>query len=92
MDPLSRAGYLQEVRALLRLDAMPDLGLRTILRLVEEFGSGRRALSAPASVFDQVCGRRLSGGRRDPALAVLAALEILGFVEQSPGLRFRRAV
>ena len=69
MDPLSRAGDLQEVRALLRLDAMPDLGLRTILRLVEEFGSGRRALSAPASVFDQVCGRRLSGGRRDPALA-----------------------
>jgi DNA processing protein len=68
---MSGARDLSEVRALLQLDAMPAVGLRTIVRLVEEFGSARRALAAPRGLFNRVGGGRVSTGRADPELLEL---------------------
>ena len=66
MDALSR-----EAAALLLLDRLPGVGPRTVRRLTERFGSGRRALEAGAEAFARVVGaegRKAARARRDPEL------------------------
>ena len=66
MDAVSGAARHHEIRALLCLDALPDVGPRTLLRLVERFGSGRAAWSARPADFAAVAGRAAAAARRDP--------------------------
>lgn len=66
VDALRSEHDLAEVRALLQLDATPKVGLRTLKRLVEEFGSARQALRAPAHLFGRVAGSVAVVSRLDP--------------------------
>ena len=59
---------VSEARALLILDQLPRVGLVMIQRLVETFGSGERALTAPHALFVAVAGLSAARGRRDAAL------------------------
>lgn len=73
----------REVRALLTLDALPDVGPATVRRLVRVFGSARAALFASARRFAAVAGRVAAGARSDPRIgasveAALARAEQLG--------------
>ncbi len=54
-----------EVTALLQLDAVQGLGLRTLRRLVEEFGSAQAALEAPPHLFRRITGAVPLEGRHD---------------------------
>lgn len=52
-----------EARALLALAGLPAVGLVTVARLIEAFGSGQRALSASSADFAAVAGPRAARGR-----------------------------
>ena len=72
-----------ETRALLQLDATPGVGLRTLARLVDVFGSAGAALAAPSAAFARVAGRDPAARRGDPVIAQavqvgLAEAETLG--------------
>ncbi len=54
-----------EVRALLVLDQIPGVGLKTLAALVARFGSGRAALAAPDRAFSVVAGQRAALARSD---------------------------
>ena len=54
-----------ELRALLVLDQMPGVGLKTIAALVARFGSGRRALAASQSAFSAIAGKAAAAARGD---------------------------
>lgn len=56
----------EEVRALLILREIPGVGDRTVLKLVEAFGTGRDALSAGDRAFAGVAGGDAAAGRRSP--------------------------
>lgn len=77
------AASRSEVRALLTLDAMPDIGLVRLRQLVEAFGSAERALAAPTREFDAVAGANAARGRGDASMsqqvnAALAEADRLG--------------
>lgn len=55
-----------DVRSLLILRGLPRVGDRTLLALVERFGSARQALDAPEDAFVEVAGRDAALARRDP--------------------------
>ena len=57
---------LQECAALLELSLLPGISDRRILKLRNEFGSGRAALRAPAHAFRRLVGGPARESRRDP--------------------------
>jgi len=57
-----------ETAALLVLRCLPGVGDRTTIRLVEEFGSARRALEAPTGAFAAWAGKDAARARNDPAV------------------------
>lgn len=59
---------LDEAAALLLLARLPGVGDRTVLALRDRFGSGRAALSAPATRFRALAGKEAAAARADPAL------------------------
>ena len=59
------ADHKAEVRALLMLDQIHGIGLKTLAALVARFGSGRAALAAPARAFSVVAGQRAAIARGD---------------------------
>ena len=59
------ADHRAEVRALLVLDQIPGVGLKTLAALVARFGSGRATLAAPDRAFSMVAGQRASISRGD---------------------------
>lgn len=64
-------------RELLLLEQLPEVGLRTLQRVVRTFGSAARALAADESAFAAVAGADAARARHDPELRerVEAALE-----------------
>lgn len=73
-----------DVCALLTLDQLPGVGPVTVRRLVDEFGTGERALRSPLKQFSVLAGSAAAAARGDPnirrtvdrALAVAARLGI----------------
>lgn len=80
MDPVKAEGRVsgapgahdrrsrREARALLALDELEGVGLPTLVRLVQAFGSAERALAAPRRAFAAVAGAGPAVLRGDPAL------------------------
>ena len=62
------ADHRAEVRALLVLDQIPGVGLKTLAALVARFGSGRATLAAPDRAFSMVAGQRASISRGDAGI------------------------
>jgi DNA processing protein len=58
----------EELRALLLLRLLPGVGDRRVADLLSEHGSACAALSAPATAFARVGGRRGAAARTDPEL------------------------
>lgn len=65
MESLTSAEREAEVRALLVLDQIPGIGLKTLAALVDHFTSGRAALAATDPAFTVVAGQRAVVARRD---------------------------
>ena len=65
MEFLTPADHKAEVRALLVLDQIPGIGLKTLSALVARFGSALAALAAPARAFSAVAGQRAAIARSD---------------------------
>lgn len=66
VSPEPAAGAPAEVRAVLLLSGLPGVGERTLVGLVDHFGSGEAALSAPHGAFCEVAGPRAARARREP--------------------------
>ena len=62
---MTSADHEAEVRALLVLDQIPGIGLKTLSALVACFGSGRAALTAPARAFSMIAGQRAARARSE---------------------------
>jgi DNA processing protein len=75
---LTPAERQAEVRALLVLDQIPGIGLKTLAALVARFASGRAALAAPERAFSALAGRRAAAARRDSEIheRVTAGLKV----------------
>jgi DNA processing protein len=54
-----------DVRALLVLDQIPGVGLKTLAALVTRFGSGRAALAASKQAFSEIAGQVAAIARGD---------------------------
>jgi DNA processing protein len=50
-----------EIRSVLRLGGVPGVGTRALWRILDRFGSGRRALAARRGELDAIAGRECSG-------------------------------
>lgn len=71
------SGIWEEVEARLVLDGLPGVGIRGVIRLLDHFGSARRALAAPSGTFDGVVRRRAALHRADPTLVDAAAQAVV---------------
>ena len=57
-----------EIQSVLRLSCVPGVGTRGLWRILERFGSGRRALDASPRELDAAAGEECSGALASPGL------------------------
>ncbi len=65
VSSLSRAS---EIRSVLQLGCVPGVGTRTLWRILNRFGSGRRALEASPAELDSVAGTECRAALASPGL------------------------
>lgn len=65
---LGSSERVSEIQSVLRLRSVPGVGTRTLWRILNRFGSGRRALAARPVELDAVAGMRCSEALASPGL------------------------
>ena len=65
---VSSAERAREIESVVRLSCVPGVGTRGLWRILERFGSGRRALDARPGELDAVAGKQGGGALASPGL------------------------
>ena len=65
---VSSSARFSEIQSVLRLGCVPGVGTRALWRILNRFGSGRRALDARPKVLDAAAGTKCSEALASPAL------------------------